>query len=98
MFTAFAVKSDGFGGHEASVSWAWIAFHRLRAVNDVSLVQDDEVVLLFSVTCLAKSSLERFLGIAKIRLFPYTSSKSIASLNTFSRLLLKRIIIVDDSC
>ena len=75
----------------ASVSWAWIASLRLKAGNNVSLVLD-EIVLLFSVTCLAKSSLERFLGIAKIPLFPYRSSKSIAYLNSFSRLLLKWVL------
>lgn len=61
------VKADGFGDHEASVCWAWIASLSLRVVNDVLLVID-EVVLLFSVTWLPKSSLERFLGIAKIHL------------------------------
>ena len=55
MFKAFSIKSYGLGGHVASVSWAWIASLRLKALNDVSLVLD-EIVLLLSITCLAKST------------------------------------------
>ena len=43
MFKAFSIKSDGLGGHVASVSWAWIASLRLKALNDVSLVLDEIV-------------------------------------------------------
>lgn len=90
MVTAFSVSSQGCGGHDAFISCDWIVSLRWRAVFQISSVL--LIVLLqsqLSITCLAKSNLERLRGMTKTRLLPERSSKSRVCLNSPSSFLLK---------
>ena len=92
MVTAFSVSSQGCGGHDAFISCDWIVSLRWRAVFQISSVLLIVLLVLqsqLSITCLAKSNLERLRGMTKTLLLPERSSNSRVSLNSPSSFLLK---------